>query len=279
MSTKRPAVAIVVSDLHCGCQYGLCPPRIRLDGGGVYRQSEAQRHIWRHWLYFWREMVPAWVKGQPFVLAVNGDAVDGRHHGSTTQWSQNLADQSHCAREVLETAQRAAPWERLYWVRGTEAHAGPAGESEEELAESMGAVTDKHGNASRMELWLRLGTGLAHITHTIAVTGSPAYETTALCREYVDAAGESAKWHLPPPDWVVRSHRHRSAEIRVPTKQGRATVLVTPGWQLRTPWVFRSSGGRALLPQIGGCALVAGEHELYSRSYIHALERSAPEVA
>lgn len=276
---SRPTVAVIVSDLHAGCQYGLCPPKIRMDGGGVYRQSVAQRHLWRHWRYLWTEMVPQWTEGRPFVLVVNGDAVDGRHHGATTQWSQNLADQSRCARECLELAFGLSPWQALYWVRGTEAHAGPAGESEEDLAKDMGAVPDSIGNSARMELWLRLAGGLAHITHTIGCTGSPAYETTALCREYVDAAGESAKWHLPAPDWVVRSHRHRHCEVRVPTKHGRATVVVTPGWQLRTPWVFKSSGGRALLPQIGACALIAGQSEFYSRSYVHALERSAPEVA
>jgi len=30
---------IVVSDLHCGCRLGLCPPRIHMDGGGTYEQG------------------------------------------------------------------------------------------------------------------------------------------------------------------------------------------------------------------------------------------------
>ena len=167
----------------------------------------------------------------------------------------------------------------VYCVRGTEAHAGASGEAEESAARLINATQDGHGHSSRHELWLRLGPHyLAHCAHTLGTTSSPSYETTALCREYVDAASEAGKWGLPPPDWVVRSHRHRHAEVRLPTRHARATVIVTAGWQLRTPFSYRTAGGRTLLPQVGGSVIIAGDHEPYSRSYVRAVERDKPEV-
>jgi hypothetical protein len=256
----------------------LCPPRVRLTDGGTYHTDGAQAKVWRHWLHFWRVAVPEYVDGGPFCVVVNGDALDGRHHGAVSQISQDLADQENIARETMTAAFRAlgkAP--PLYWVRGTEAHAGASGENEHNLARHFGAVPTEDA-AARWELWLHVGKGLAHIAHTIETSSSPQYETTALCREYVDACSESAKWGMARPDWVVRSHRHRHSEVRMPTKGGRGTVIVTPGWQLKTPFVYRTRGGRTLLPQIGGSCIIAGKDEFYTRSYVVEIERGKPEV-
>lgn len=212
---------------------------------------------------------------------VNGDAVDGRHHGATSQLTQNLADQARIAADCWREAMRCVgrPPTALYWTRGTEAHVGPSSEAEEQLAAELGATPDGDGRHARGDLWLRLGAGLAHLAHHIGTTGSQAYETTALCKEYTETCADAARWGYEPPDWVVRSHRHRCAEVRVPTRHGRGTVVVTPGWQGRTPFAYRIPGGRVTLPQFGGVALIAGGSELYSRSCVYEAERSPVEVA
>jgi len=44
---------IVVSDIHCGCKLGLCPPGdIPLDEG-FYRASVLQQKVWGWWTEFW----------------------------------------------------------------------------------------------------------------------------------------------------------------------------------------------------------------------------------
>lgn len=271
--------AIVVSDLHCGCRLGLCPPRVKLDGGGTYQHSAVQKTVWQWWKNeFWGKWVPSITDGKPFVVVLNGDILEGCHHRATSQISQNKADQAKiaqaCLLPVLEKANPAA----IYFVRGTEAHAGESSEDEERLSQALNIKKDKHGNYTRPELWLKVGDGLAHFQHHISTSGSNAYESTALCKEFSESCTEAARWGYQAPDWVVRSHRHRHAEVRVPTRNGRGQCITLPAWQLKTPFCFKIAGARLSSPQIGGCAILARHGEFFTRSWVQNVEREAPEI-
>lgn len=277
MNTSLVRQAIVISDLHAGCQFGLCPPHeILLDGGGVYRPSLLVNKMWGWWEEMWDKWVPAATHHEPYAVVVNGDITDGRHHGTTTQITQNLSDQRKIALEILSPIVKLCEG-RFYVIRGTEAHTGATGENEETLAQELGAIPDENGNYARWELWLRMGNRLAHIMHHIGTTGSMAYETTALMKEYSESCAESARWNRPRPDWVIRSHRHRNAEIRVPTDNNYGICAVTPGWQLKTPLTHRLPGGRITTPQCGAILIRVGDEEHYSRHYVKNISRT-PEV-
>jgi len=267
---------VVVSDLHCGCQLGLCPPGpIPLDDGGAYTASPLQRKVWAYWREFWEEWVPHVCEGEPYAVCVNGDALDGQPHGNKTPISANVDVQQRIARMVLEPVIEGAS--AYYHIRGTEAHVGKSGEQEEMLARSLGAVPNGGGNHARWDLWLRLGRGLVYLTHHIGTTGSAAYESTAVMRELVDAYTEAARWGEEPPDVVVRSHRHRSIEVRWWTGKGIATSCTTPSWQLKTPFVFRT-GGKSSQPQVGGILVRCGDDEIYTRQRVWPLKRSKEEA-
>ena len=265
--------AIFISDLHAGCQFGLCPPKVNLDGGGSYTQSALQAKIWLWWLDFRKVWVPTVTKGEPYILVVNGDTTDGRHHGAVTLVSNNLADQQNIAYEIL------APWrddpmlKELILIRGTECHVGPAAENEERLAQRLGAMQDDLGRSSRFEAWLDLDGCLVQVLHHIGATGSMSYETTALMKEYAEVCSEAARWNRKSPDVVVRSHRHRKAEIRVPIENGDGICFTTPGWQLKTPYVFRIPGGRISTPQFGGSLVRKGDRVHYTEHFVKTTER------
>lgn len=279
MTTEKTGCAIVVSDLHCGCQFGLCPPNITLDGGGKYQQSAMQKVTWDWWSkHFWSEWVPEVTEHKPFTLVINGDLMDGVHHNSVSQISHNHADQFKIAERAIKTVLDKQPVKSLYIVRGTEVHAGQSSENEERLATILGAKSNTFGRYTRDELWLEVGNGLAHFLHHIGTSGSNAYEATALCKEYAEACTEAARWGYRLPDWVIRSHRHRHIEVRVPTKNGRGTAITTPGWQLKTPFTFKIAGARQTQPQMGGVAIIARHGELYTRSWVQSLKREKPEV-
>jgi hypothetical protein len=76
---------------------------------------------------------------------------------------------------------------------------------------------------------------------------------------------------------VVRSHRHRNSEIRLPAKWGYAIAFVTPAWQLKTPFVFRIPGGRTSTPQIGGSIIRLGDEELHTRHFVQDIGRGRVE--
>jgi len=280
MAKKKRAIhnLVVVSDLHVGCQLGLCPDAgAAMDEGGYYAPNGAQNKVWAWWTEFWNVVVPDFCRGEPFAVCLNGDALDGCHHKATHQWTHNLTDQAKAAEAILRPVVESCEG-RYYHIRGTEAHVGPSGEQEERLAKGLGAIPNDQGQFARYELWVRIGRGLAHITHHIGTAGSMHYESTAPMRELTEAYVEAGRWNNEPPDWVVRSHRHRNVEVRVQTHKGFATCCTTPAWQLQTPFTYKIAGARQSLPQIGGSVLRCGDEDLYTRHWVRSLGRSKEET-
>lgn len=252
---------IIVSDLHCGCRLGLCPPQISLDDGAIYKHTPLQADIWKRWQYFWEQWVPVVTKGEPYGIAINGDALDGVHHNAVTQITNNLTDQARIAKVCILPIIRDEMCRFYYHLRGTEAHVGASGQMEERLAAELNAEPDEDGRHARWELKVEIGTGLIHMTHHIG-TASP----TTVYKELQEAFMESARWGQRCPDVICRSHVHRHIETRIQTDRGFATSFTTPGWQAKTPFVYRLLGGRQTLPQIGGCIIRAGDEDhIYTR--------------
>uniref|UniRef100_A0A6M3X9B1 Calcineurin-like phosphoesterase domain-containing protein n=2 Tax=viral metagenome TaxID=1070528 RepID=A0A6M3X9B1_9ZZZZ len=256
--------AIVVGDLHAGCQLALCPPTIQLMHGGEYHASKFQMVLWDKWRYIWDVWVPRVTKGEPFAVVLNGDGLDGRHHNSTTQITQNLSDQENIGYELLAPIIDQCKG-LFYYISGTAVHAGEAGENEEKLAKRIGVIQDETGNYSRYEMYLDVGGAHCHFTHHIGVSGSGAYESTALTKEFNEFCADSAKWGKQRPDVIVRSHRHRHIEVRVPTDKAYGIIFTTAAWQLKTPFLFRVPGGRTTTPMIGASLIRQGDEEHFTR--------------
>jgi len=268
---------IIVSDTHCGCQFALCPPKVRLDGGGYYGLSPLQQHLWGWWNIFWDDWVPRVTRGEPYAVVANGDVMDHRHHNSTTQISQNPADQKKIAAAVWEPIVERAKG-GFYLIRGTEAHSGKSSHNEETFAKDLGAISDEGGNYARYDLNIRVGDAHCNILHHIGTTGSQAYETTALQKELIEAFTEAARWRDEPFDFVIRSHRHRYNEVTLATAKGYGKCLVTPGWQGKTPFVWRLAGARMSRPQFGGILVRHGDEEFYTRNRVWTLPRTKTET-
>ena len=274
---------IVISDTHCGCRLGLYPEEpVIVDDGGPYLQGPTQRFIWKHWRTFWDEWVPLVTKGEPFVVVHNGDAIDGVPHRATTPVSTNMHDQTRigvaCLTPVIE-----ACGGRYYHIRGTEAHVGKSSVEEERLAERLGAIKNKAGQHSRYELWKRVGPCLIHFAHHVGTTSSTHHEASAVNAELTKMYVEAARWGEEPPDMVVRSHRHSHIEVRIPIHRPgrgsapgrhRASCIVTPAWQGKTPFAWRVARGKP--PQFGGVLIRWNGEVLYSESYCETF--SATEI-
>ncbi len=265
---------IVISDLHCGCQFGLCAPKPRLDGGGSYNLSPSQKKLYELWNeHFWNGWVPKVTRGEPYAIVVNGDTTDGRHHGSTTQITQNLSDQANIAEQLLEPLMEKCDG-NMYIIRGTSVHVGEAAENEERLAKRLGTIQDAEGNYAHNELWIKMGDCLSHILHHIGTSGSTAYEPTALARELGEMFAEAGRWNLEAPNVIIRSHRHRLSEVTLPTADGYGICVTTPAWQLKTPFVWKIAGGRVSTPQFGGILIRQGDEEFYVRHKVWNAKRS-----
>lgn len=245
--------------------------------------SMFQRKLWSMWKHFWGPFVTEATRGEKYGVVINGDVVEGVHHRSTTQISQNLEDQAEIAYRVLKPIADKAKG-RFWMIRGTEAHVGPSGVEEERLAKRLGAVQappDEGGQYARYELWKMVGPRLVHLLHHVGTTGSQAYEATAVHKELVESFAEAARWGRRPPDVIVRSHRHRHLETTIATGNAndtaRATAVVTPAWQGKTPFAWRIPGARLSTPQFGGIVIRYAHGELFIRSRVWTVERSSTE--
>lgn len=275
---------IVLSDTHCGCRLGLCDPDqpLRVDDGGWYRASEFQAQMWTLWREFWDEWVPTVTRGEPYDVVHNGDVIDGAHHGSTTQISQNINDQKKIAVTVMKpVADRCRAMGGRFWhIRGTAAHVGQSSIFEDEVAEALGAVPNEQGQFARYDLWKRVGGPdgpLVHLLHHIGTTSSAAHEASAVNAELTAEYVEASRWARQPPDFIVRSHRHRSIAVDLNSARGYAAAIVTPAWQGKTPFVWRVPGGRISEPQFGGVLIRKGDEEFYYRRKVWTVERSPEE--
>lgn len=265
---------VVISDTHCGCKLGLCPrDGIQLDDGGVYQPSKIQQQVWGMWEEFWGEWVPSVTHGEPYAVVHNGDAIDGVHHNSTTQISHNLGDQAAIAHNILKPVVEACEG-RYYHIRGTEAHVGKSGVDEERLAKQLGAVPNEDGQFARYELWKEVGDGLVHLLHHIGTTSSSAHESSAVNAELTAEFVEACRWNERPPNVIVRSHRHRNIEIKIPIANHYAISVVTPGWQCKTPFAYKIAGARLAPPQFGGIIIRRNERLLYVDGKVWHLQRS-----
>lgn len=289
MATKKRTQItsmIVVSDLHCGCQMGLCPPDgIKVDEGGHYSPNHSQKVVWGWWRQFWDEWVPDVTRGLPYDLLVNGDMIDNEHHGNKTLITNNISVQRKLAVACMqpEVEKCKAKGGRLFVVRGTDAHDGGSGQDVEAIAEMLGAKPEKlTGRFSRWELWRHLDgpnpNCLIHAMHHIGTTGSAQYETSAPNREMVAELVAAARTGKTPPLYAVRSHRHTYTHTPLACEWGEARCVVTPAWQAKTPFAYKIAGARNAEPQFGGIIIRNGEEECYHRKYWKQLSRPEPEV-
>lgn len=237
----------------------------RLMGGGSYYPSEVQRAIRRVWDRFWTSWVPAVTKGEPFDLVINGDAVEGIHHGAVSQISHNPEDHVELAYQVLrEPASRAR---HVYLIRGTEAHVGASGHMEEALAKRL-----KARGRSRWELYYRLGRKLIHFTHHIG-GGGPATSASPTKRELMASWFDSCITAQRPVSYIVRSHVHRYDEHRWAAESGYVGGVTTPAWQAKGAYAYRTAS-RTQTTQLGGLLIRRGsQDELYVRAFVGFLRR------
>ena len=102
-------------------------------------------------------------------------------------------------------------------------------------------------------------------------------ESSAVNAELTAEYVEAARWHRQPPDYIVRSHRHRSIAVDLNSARGYAAGIVTPAWQGKTPFAWKVPGARISEPQFGGIVIRQGDEEFYYRRKVWSIGRSAEE--
>jgi hypothetical protein len=257
MKKQKAVVIAVTSDQHCGSTVAISPPKIELDDGGEYVASKAQRWLWEKWLDFWgkaqerRESLNA-----DLYCVFNGDLTEGDHHGTTQILSGNPAAQASVVNACVAPILDLEP-ERLFFVRGTEAHVGKSAAFEERIASGLRkdkrpVVVDPDTGTSS---WWHLRMDVQGVRLDFAHHGRFGQRPWTRGNVVLNLAAEIFYDHAadgePHPHIAVRSHQHRYFDTASahPTR-----VIQTPAWQLATAFIHRINPGA--LACIGGVLIV-----------------------
>lgn len=239
-SQSRNAVVIaVVSDTHINSTLGMTPPEgVVLDDGGRYAPSKAQSWLWGCWENYWLQV--AAVRKQHHArlyIVVNGDACEGTSHHNTTQVvSAHPEPQAYLMDRVFGVPLALKP-HRKWIVKGTEAHVGPSGATEEAFARSIGA--EKDSDTDRWSWWrLRLEVHGVRLdfAHHGRIGTRPWTRMSGVAALAAEIFYEHSANGHPYPHLAVRSHRHVYGDSFTahPTR-----VIQTAAFQLKTAFAHR----------------------------------------
>lgn len=245
ITVHKPALVIVIGDTHCGSTLGL------VHGDGCYRDdgewhepTAGQAWLWKCFTDFVKRAQKA-ARGRTVYGVLNGDLIDGNHHGSTQLISANVKDQRAIAIDALEPVTSLC--DRLFVIRGTGAHAGQASQDDDAIGKELKAVKPREGAHSWWELRAEFGGVLFDISHhtqgggRLWTSGGPAIRLASEALMLSACHGERV------PALVIRSHVHRYHDSGDNIPGCRAITL--PALQLRTEYGYRIAAKPA---DIGG---------------------------
>lgn len=264
----RPVVIAVVSDLHCGSTVALCPPSIRLDDGGEYVASKAQLWVWRNWLDFWQKVdTQRTSKRADLYIVVNGDATEGSHHHTTQILSGNPTAQAAVVDACLRVPLALKP-DRIWFIRGTEAHVGPSGAYEERIANGLKKdgypVVVSEGTASHWHAKLDVQGVRFDFAHHGRVGTRPWTKPNVTANLAAEIFMDHARHGIPHPHLAVRSHMHQLVDTY---DMHPVRVIQTPAWQLATSFIHRIAPGK--LADVGGIIATVDDGQLSVEKLIY----------
>jgi hypothetical protein len=259
-------VIAVVNDIHAGSTVAVCPPSIKLDDGGEYTPSKAQQWLWQSYNAFWVRVaeVHSLYNAPDLYQIFNGDLVEGQHHHTTQILSGNPNAQAAVVNACMALPLDLKP-DKMFFVRGTEAHVGSSASAEERIAD--GLRRDKRpvigdpetGTASWWHLRMEVEGVLIDVAH---------HGRTGM-REHTRAGAASLHAHdiflshvknkERAPDLCLRAHYHRfnDSHDACPTR-----VITNGAWQLKTSFVHKIAADS--MADIGGLIVVVkdGQYEV-----------------
>lgn len=213
----KPLLNLVVSDLHCGSDVGLMPPKMNFEEGQAagYGTNKFQKWMWERWTEYWVRMQKI-IGKDPFILTLTGDLIEGIHHRTTELMTNKLMDHLKIARVALEKIVAAA--EVVHVIRGTECHVQ---DFESVFAKDIGA-----GKAHDFMQYTINGTTI-DARHHMPVTSRLHLEASALGIIAANNRSNAVRAGHRPAQVFLRGHRHIAGLY----SDGTSLVICTGAWQ------------------------------------------------
>jgi hypothetical protein len=228
--TDQPRVLVILSDIHAGSSKAVLPPGFVTVEGNEVKQNALQAWQWQCWLRM-QDFVAARVGADQFGLVLNGDLVEGIHHGTKEIISSEVGDHATAAIQLLEPiAARAA---RVFVVRGTEAHVN---NHEHTIAKKLGGVLNPElGIHAFDRLTLEVAGVRCVFRHHIGTTMRRGLAGSQLSLQLAEEQVEAANNGEPIPRVLACAHRHKGGVY----KDDNGMCVITPAWQALTRFAHK----------------------------------------
>lgn len=224
-TSKRPRLVFVVSDIHAGSTVAIMPPKFTTLEGVVLDQNPVQKFFWKCWTDAMK-WVASVANGDPYVVVVNGDAIEGNHHRTTQIISADTGDHVECAIHILRDLVARA--NKTFMIRGTECHTQNA-----EVVLGKAMKTERNPE-SGLPAWDKLYMDVAGVRcifrHHIGTSVRRGLAGTQLSLQLAEEQVEAANANLPIPRVLCCAHRHKFGYYH----DNNGICLVSPPWQALT---------------------------------------------
>ena len=258
-------ILAVVGDLHVNSAVALCPEQMARDDGPTILPSKSQLWLRAQWLQFWQDVATAKAHYHADVVAViNGDWGDVNKHSPYQLLSPNTDDVLNWMQETVVPLRKVA--DRVFVVRGTEAHTGGVGWIENRAAQEIKAEPDPNtGNPSWWVLRAEFDGVRVLITHHPGTNstrpwtrGGAANRAAAMVMD----AHYSSDWK---PQLAVFAHVHHNEDS---FDNHPVRAIFNRSWTLADAYSHRSGFG-IRRDSIGGMVVLcdAGQYKVVKRVY------------
>lgn len=262
-ASEKPRLMVVVSDLHCGSDVGLCCPDAPTKSGNTIGLGD---NAIQNWLWLCWQSALARVReitgNDSYVLAVNGDATEGTHRRTTEIVAATIEEHTEIARVCLEPLSTGAS--KVYVTKGTECHTQGC---ETVLAQKLNAVESDAKNK-----WLvRIAGTLVDIAHHMSCTGRAYLEASAMSIQMNNARLNYLRSGHEVPKVFLRGHRHVPGYFT----DGAGLFAVSGAWQALTRYGWKAVTDSLPKP----CIYVLDWRNLPDDSipYVHTIEYIPPQ--
>lgn len=247
---------------------------MELEDGGRYLPNAFQKWMWAQWVEFWQAARDFNPKKYPVILIANGEFIDGNHHGTTQIATPSPEVMAKAALQVWKPALALKPF-KTYVTKGTAAHVGAGGASDDLIATMLGAEKDPTtGQSAFYQLRLNIAGVGFDIAHHVSGTARMWTHANNIRTEVLEVMDECLSNGQPLPDYVLRGHVHKFADtgLNYPTRG-----LITPAWQGTTEFVNRLT--RRANRTVGGFLFLCENGESELKLWRSTLKAPAPLTA
>lgn len=220
-------VVVVIGDLHAGSSVALCTPEHPTVDDGMWKANPVQLWMYERWVEATTQWLPRVIDGRPFAVVVNGDCIEGLHHGTKQVISNATSDHVDLAVNLLGPVAEGA--DRLFMVRGTSAHVGH--DSESKIGIRLGAERPAGSREYAAHNWrFEVAGKVIDASHHMPTSARPWTEATGLGTSMQSAVLESVRAREPVADVYLRAHRHRYGHY----SDGDRLIVAGYSWQAKT---------------------------------------------